>query len=196
MTADRLYLTGRADADALLAGDPNALLLGMVLDQQIPMEKAFSGPAVIAERMGGLDVRAIADADPDEFKQLCSTPPAVHRFPGSMSARVQSVCRVLVESYGGDAARLWQDADSGDELLRRIAALPGFGAQKAAIFVALLGKQYGVTPPGWREAAGSYGEQGSRRSVADVVDEESLGAVRASKKAAKAAAKAASKTPA
>lgn len=194
MTADRLYLTGRADADALLAGDPNALLLGMVLDQQIPMEKAFSGPAVIAERMGGLDVRAIADADPDEFKQLCATPPAVHRFPGSMSARVQSVCRVLVESYDGDAARLWSDVDSGEELLRRIGALPGFGAQKAAIFVALLGKQYGVTPSGWRTAAGAYGEEGSRRSVADVVDEESLGAVRASKKAAKAAAKATSNT--
>lgn len=196
VTADHLYLTGRADADALLAGDPNALLLGMVLDQQVPMEKAFSGPAVIAERMGGLDVRAIADADPEEFKQLCSRPPAVHRFPGSMAARVQSVCQVLVDSYGGDAARIWQDVDSGAELFGRIAALPGFGAQKAAIFVALLGKQYGVTPPGWREAAGAYGEHGSRRSVADVVDDESLGAVRASKKAAKAAAKAAQNTPA
>jgi uncharacterized HhH-GPD family protein len=190
MTADLLHLTGRPDADALLAADPNALLLGMVLDQQIPMEKAFSGPAVIAERMGGLDVRAIADADPEEFKELCARPPAVHRFPGSMSARVQSVCRVLVESYDGDAGQLWRDVDSGAELLRRVGALPGFGAQKAAIFVALLGKQYGVTPPGWREAAGVYGEEGSRRSVADVVDEESLGAVRASKKAAKLAAKA------
>jgi uncharacterized HhH-GPD family protein len=108
---------------------------------------------------------------------------------------VQSVCQVLVESYGGDAAQLWDGVVSGEELLRRIGALPGFGAQKAAIFVALLGKQYGVTPPGWREAAGSYGEEGSRRSVADVVDEESLGAVRASKKAAKAAAKATSNTP-
>ncbi len=196
MTADRLYLTGNPEADALLAGDPNALLLGMVLDQQIPMEKAFSGPAVIAERMGGLDVRAIADADPEEFKELCSRPPAVHRFPGSMSARVQSVCQVLVESYGGDAAQLWQGVDTGAELLRRVGALPGFGAQKAAIFVALLGKQYGVTPSGWREAAGAYGEQGSYRSVADVVDEESLGAVRASKKAAKAAAKAAPNTSA
>ena len=159
------------------------------------MEKAFGGPAVIAERMGGLDVRAIADADPDDFKQLCARPPAVHRFPGSMSARLQSVCQVLVEFYDGDAAQLWNGVDSGAELLRRVAALPGFGAQKAAIFVALLGKQYGVTPPGWREAAGAYGEAGSRRSVADVVDEESLGAVRASKKAAKAAAKARTNTP-
>jgi uncharacterized HhH-GPD family protein len=161
MTAQRLYLTGRADADALLASDPNALLLGMVLDQQIPMEKAFSGPAVIAERMGGLDVGAIAAADPDSFREICSRPPAVHRFPGSMSARVQSVCQVLVQDYRGDAANLWAEVDTGAELYRRIAGLPGFGTQKASIFVALLGKQYGVTPTGWRDAAGAYGEDGS-----------------------------------
>jgi uncharacterized HhH-GPD family protein len=189
MTAQSLYLTGKPDADALLATDPNALLLGMVLDQQIPMEKAFSGPAVIAERMGGLDVRAIAAADPETFKAMFATPPAVHRFPGSMAGRVQSVCQVLVESYDGDAANIWADVSSGDELLRRIGALPGFGAQKAGIFVALLGKQYGVTPTGWREAAGQWGEDGARRSVADVVDDESLDAVRATKKAVKAAAK-------
>ncbi len=192
MTAKRLYLTGRAEADALLARDSNALLLGMVLDQQIPMEKAFGGPAVIADRMGGLDVAAIAAADPEVFKEICSRPPAVHRFPGSMAGRVQSVCQVLVEQYGGDAANIWADVPNGAELLKRIGDLPGFGAQKAGIFVALLGKQYGVTPDGWREAAGSYGDQGSHRSVADVVDDESLDAVRASKKAAKAAAKAAS----
>ena len=189
MTAQSLYLTGKPDADALLATDPNALLLGMVLDQQIPMEKAFSGPAVIAERMGGLDVRAIAAADPETFKAMFATPPAVHRFPGSMAGRVQSVCQVLVESYDGDAANIWADVTSGDELLRRMGALPGFGAQKAGIFVALLGKQYGVTPTGWREAAGQWGEDGARRSVADVVDDESLDAVRATKKAVKAAAK-------
>ena len=193
MTATRMYLTGDDKADALLASDGNALLIGMVLDQQVPMEKAFSGPAVIAERMGGhLDVAAIAAADPEEFAALCSRPPAVHRFPGSMAGRVQGVCRVLVESYGGDAVNLWTDVPSGVELRKRIAALPGFGAQKAAIFVALLGKQYGVQPPGWREAAGAFGEDGSRISVADVVDEESLGQVRAAKKAAKAAAKVAS----
>ena len=193
MTATRMYLTGDDKADALLASDGNALLIGMVLDQQVPMEKAFSGPAVIAERMGGhLDVAAIAAADPEEFAALCSRPPAVHRFPGSMAGRVQGVCRVLVESYGGDAVNLWTDVSSGVELRKRIAALPGFGAQKAAIFLALLGKQYGVQPPGWREAAGAFGEDGSRVSVADVVDEESLGQVRAAKKAAKAAAKAAS----
>lgn len=192
MTAKRLYLTGRAEADALLARDPNALLLGMVLDQQIPMEKAFSGPAVIAERMGALDVAAIAAADPAVFKEICSRPPAVHRFPGSMAGRVQSVCQVLVEQYEGDAANIWADVESGAALLERIEDLPGFAAQKAGIFVALLGKQYGVTPGGWREAAGAYGEEGSRRSVADVVDAESLHAVRASKKAAKAVTKTAS----
>ena len=192
MTRPTLYLTGNSNADELLASDPNALLLGMVLDQQVPMEKAFSGPAVIAERMGGrLDVATIAAADPEEFAALCSRPPAVHRFPGSMAGRVQGVCRVLVESYGGDAANLWADVSSGVELRKRIAALPGFGAQKAGIFLALLGKQYGVQPEGWREAAGVFGEDGSRVSVADVVDEESLGQVRAAKKAAKAAAKAA-----
>ena len=196
MTRPTLYLTGNSDADELLASDPNALLLGMVLDQQVPMEKAFSGPAVIAERMGGrLDVATIAAADPEEFAALCSRPPAVHRFPGSMAGRVQGVCRVLVESYGGDAANLWADLSSGLELRKRIAALPGFGAQKAGIFLALLGKQYGVQPEGWREAAGVFGEDGSRVSVADVVDEESLGQVRAAKKAAKAAAKAASASP-
>ena len=193
MSATRMYLTGDDRADALLASDGNALLIGMVLDQQVPMEKAFSGPAVIAERMGGhLDVAAIAAADPEEFAALCSRPPAVHRFPGSMAGRVQGVCRVLVESYGGDAVNLWTDVPSGVELRKRIAALPGFGAQKATIFLALLGKQYGVQPPGWREAAGAFGEDGSRISVADVVDEESLGQVRAAKKAAKAAAKVAS----
>ena len=193
MSATRMYLTGDDKADALLASDGNALLIGMVLDQQVPMEKAFSGPAVIAERMGGqLDVAALAAADPEEFAALCSRPPAVHRFPGSMAGRVQGVCRVLVESYGGDAVNLWTDVPSGVELRKRIAALPGFGAQKAAIFLALLGKQYGVQPPGWREATGAFGEDGSRISVADVVDEESLGQVRAAKKAAKAAAKVAS----
>ena len=165
MTAERLHLTGNADADALLAQDGNALLIGMVLDQQVPMEKAFAGPAVIAQRMGGaFDVRAIAEADPTEFAALCATPPAVHRFPGSMAGRVQGVCRALVDEYDGDADRIcgpaWHPVPN---CKKRIAALPGFGAQKAAIFVALLGKQYGVTPDGWREAAGAYGEDGSRR---------------------------------
>lgn len=192
MTA--LHLTGDERADALLSTDPNALLIGMVLDQQVTMEKAFAGPAVIAERMGGrLDVRAIAEADPETFAAVCSERPAVHRFPGAMAKRVQAVCRVLVDSYDADAGNVWSDVRSGDELRERIAALPGFGTQKAGIFLALLGKQYGVQPDGWREAAGVYGEDGSYRSVADVVDGDSLEKVRASKKAAKAAAK---RTPA
>jgi uncharacterized HhH-GPD family protein len=191
MTAQRLHLTGNAAADELLAKDGNALLIGMTLDQQVPMEKAFSGPAVIAERMGGsFDVKAIAEADPTEFAALCATPPAVHRFPGSMAGRVQGVCRALVDEYDGDAENLWSGVVSGDELRARVAALPGFGEQKASIFVALLGKQYGVTPDGWREAAGAYGEPGTHMSVADVVDADSLTKVRAYKKAAKAAAKA------
>jgi uncharacterized HhH-GPD family protein len=191
MTAAQLHITGDEQADALLARDPNALLIGMVLDQQVPMEKAFAGPAVIAERMGGrLDVAAIADADPEQFGAMCARPPAVHRFPGSMAKRVQATCRVLVDSYDGSAANIWAGVESGAELRDRIAALPGFGAQKAAIFTALLGKRYGVAPDGWREAAGSYGEQGCYRSVADVVDPDSLQKVRATKKAAKAAAKA------
>jgi len=185
------YLTGIPAADALLRTDPNALLIGMVLDQQVTMEKAFAGPAVIAERMGGrLDVAAVADADPEQFAAMCTRPPAIHRFPGAMSKRVQATCRVLVDQYDGNAANLWAGATSGAELRDRIAALPGFGAQKAAIFTALLGKRYGVAPDGWREAAGSYGEQGCYRSVADVVDPDSLQKVRATKKAAKAAAKA------
>ncbi len=185
------YLTGNPAADAMLSADPNALLIGMVLDQQVPMEKAFAGPAVIAERMGGrLDVAAIADADPEQFAAICARPPAVHRFPGSMAKRVQATCLVLVDQYGGNAANIWAGVESGVELRDRIAGLPGFGAQKAAIFTALLGKRFGVAPGGWRNAAGAYGEPGSFRSVADVVDPDSLQKVRATKKAAKAAAKA------
>jgi uncharacterized HhH-GPD family protein len=191
MTAPSLNITGDVAADALLESDPNALLIGMVLDQQVTMEKAFSGPAVIAERMGGrFDVRAIADLDPDELTAIFAKPPAVHRFPKSMAGRVQGVCRVLVESYDGNAANMWSDVGTGGELFLRLNALPGFGAQKARIFVALLGKRREVAPEGWREAAGPYGEDGVFRSVADVVDAESLAEVRAFKRAAKAAAKA------
>lgn len=192
VTATELYITGDEQADTLLATDPNALLIGMVLDQQVTMEKAFAGPAVIAERMGGrLDVLAIANADPEAFGALCAQRPAVHRFPGAMAKRVQATCQVLENTYDGSAANIWAGVSTGAELRDRIAALPGFGAQKAAIFTALLGKQYDVRPAGWRAAAGSYGEDGSHRSVADVVDPDSLDKVRASKRAAKAAAKAA-----
>jgi uncharacterized HhH-GPD family protein len=186
------YLTGNAAADRLLVSDPNAVLLGMVLDQQVTMEKAFTGPAVIAERMGGvLDVGAIAAADPDEFVALCSKPPAVHRFPGSMAGRIQSVCQVLVHDWEGEATNLYAAASTGDELKASIAALPGFGEQKASIFVALLGKRFGVRPTGWEKAAGGYGRKGTFVSVADIADPESLRMVREAKRLAKAQAKAA-----
>ena len=182
------YLTGDPDADALLGSDDNALLLGMVLDQQVPMEKAFSGPAVIAERMGGtLDVAAIAGMDEDAFVALCSQRPAIHRFPGSMGKRVHQVCRVLVEDYEGRAGAVWAGATTGSALKQALLALPGFGDEKATIFVAVLAKQRGVTPPGWRQAAGPYGQDGSFASVADVTDPQSLHKVRETKRAVKAA---------
>lgn len=188
--AHTLWMTGDDAADRLLAEDPFALLLGMLLDQQVAMETAFAGPHKIATRLGTLAPAAVADADPDDFAALCATPPAVHRYPGSMAGRVQAVARAVVEDYDGDVTRLWTDGEpDGREVLRRLKALPGFGDQKARIFLALLGKQRGVTPPGWREAAGPYGEEGARRSIADVVDEASLGEVRQTKRAAKAAAK-------
>jgi uncharacterized HhH-GPD family protein len=182
-----LHLSQDAAADDLLTRDPLALLLGMLLDQQIPMEKAFRGPYVLTERLGGLDARVLAE-HPD-LGAVMAQPPAVHRFPGSMATRVQQLCRALVEQYDGRAERLWEDVADGRELLRRVKALPGFGEQKARIFVALLGKQYGVQPDGWREAAGDYGTEGALRSVADVVSPETLLEVRAYKQSVKAEAK-------
>ena len=183
-------MTGDPEADRLLDDDPFALLTGMLLDQQVPMEVAFAGPHKIAQRMDGLDVHRVAEANPEEFAALCATPPAVHRFPGSMAGRIQAVAAKLVEDYDGDVTRLWTDgAPDGPEVLRRLRALPGFGDAKARIFLALLGKQRGVQPAGWREAAGDYGDEGARRSIADVTGAESLAEVRATKKAAKAAAK-------
>jgi uncharacterized HhH-GPD family protein len=186
-----LRLTGDPQADELLADDPFALLLGMLLDQQIPMEVAFAGPRKIADRLGGIDARMIADCDPETFTAAFSQTPAVHRFPGSMAKRVQDLAREIVDGYDGDAAALWTAGEpTGAEVLRRLKALPGFGEQKAKIFLALLGKQYGVTPPGWQAAAGDYGKAGVHMSVADVVDKGSLEQVRAYKKKMKAAAKA------
>ena len=183
-------LSQQPDADALLSTDPLALLIGMLLDQQVPMERAFAAPRALADRLGvdRLSAEAIADADADELVSIFSAPPALHRFPGSMAARVQLLCRALVDQYGGDPELLWQEAETGQELLRRLRNLPGFGAQKASIFLALLGKQYDVQPPGWREAAGPYGDPDAVRSVADVTGPESLAAVREYKKQAKAAA--------
>ena len=188
--ATRLWMTGDPAADTLLAEDPFALLLGMLLDQQVPMETAFAGPSKIAARLGTLEPSAVADADPDGFATLCATPPAVHRYPGSMAGRIQAVARAVVEQYGGDVSRLWTDGEpDAREVLRRLKALPGFGDQKARIFLALLGKQRGIEPAGWREAAGPYGEEGAHRSIADVTDADSLAQVRETKRAAKAAAR-------
>jgi uncharacterized HhH-GPD family protein len=191
----RLQLTSDANADALLSEDPFALLVGMLLDQQIAMEVAFAGPRKIADRLGGLDARLIAEADPEAFAALCAQTPAVHRFPASMAKRIQELARAIVGGYDGDAAAVWNSGDpDAAEVLRRLKALPGFGEQKARIFLALLGKQYGVTPRGWRAAAGNYGRAGTRMSIADVVDMESLDQVRAYKKKTKAAKAAAEKT--
>jgi uncharacterized HhH-GPD family protein len=181
-----------AEANALLSSNPLALLIGMTLDQQIPLEKAFSSPYVLAQRLGHEPTAAeIADFDPEALITIFATPPALHRFPKAMAVRVQEVCRMLVGRYGGDAAALWAGAADGKELVSRVAELPGFGKQKSQIFTALLGKQYGVQPPGWRTAAGAYGVADAYRSVADIVDGESLAKVRAYKKQMKADARAA-----
>ena len=186
-----LHLTGDDPADELLSTDPFALLMGMLLDQQFPMERAFHSPYDLQQRLGGgpLDVAAIADHDPDDLVRTFTGPPALHRYPGSMAARTQALARAIVDGYGGSTAALWETAESGPELYRRLRALPGFGDQKARIFVALLAKRLGVAPPGWQEAAGAYADDGFY-SVADIVSPETLAKVRAYKQAKKAAAKA------
>jgi uncharacterized HhH-GPD family protein len=191
MAKASIHLSGDRDADALLSREPLALLIGMVLDQQIPMEKAFGGPLELARRMGGsLDAERIAAMDPEKFAELFKERPALHRFPGSMAGRVQSVCRIVVDQYGGNAANLWKAPADGKDLIGRLTALPGFGAQKARIFAALLGKQLGVQPDGWRIATKPFGQEGSFLSIADITDAESLGKVRAHKQAMKAKARA------
>ena len=189
--ATKVHLSQQPEADELLGRSPLALLTGMLLDQQIPMERAFSGPYVIARRMGAddLDAHEIAACDPERFAALLAEKPAVHRYPGSMAKRIQQLCQYLVEHYDGDAGAVWRDVESGAELFKRLNALPGYGKQKAQIFVALLGKRFGVRPQGWREAAGAYGEEGSYRSVADITGPESLAKVREFKQQMKAAAK-------
>ena len=186
-----LRLAQDGEADSLLERDPLALLIGMLLDQQIPMEKAFSGPQVLAERLGvdRLDAGRVAACDPGELERIFATPPAIHRFPVAMANRVQALARRVAEDYDGDGAALWRTASSGAQLVDRLASLPGFGPQKAKIFAALLGKQLGVRPRGWRAASEPYGADGSHLSVADVTSAESLQKVRAHKKQLKAAAK-------
>jgi uncharacterized HhH-GPD family protein len=183
-----LRITGDAHADQVLSDDPFALLVGMLLDQQYPMEQAFRGPAKLLDRFGTLDPGAIAAADPEEFATLASTPPAIHRYGRSMAGRVQAVARIVEDQYGGRAERLWTEASSGADLLARVMALPGFGRQKAQIFTALLAKRLGVRPEGWEQAVGDYALDGYR-SVADVTDAASLQQVRDYKKAHKLAQK-------
>ncbi|MGW8883432.1 HhH-GPD-type base excision DNA repair protein [Streptomyces sp. NPDC055749] len=186
-----LRIAQQPEADELLGRSALAALVGMLLDQQVPMEWAFTGPYTLAQRMGGddLDAHEIAAHDPDAFTALFTEKPALHRYPGSMAKRVQQLCQFLVAEYGGEASAVWADVPTGAELLERLNALPGFGTQKAQIFLALLGKQFGVRPTGWREAAGPYGQAGSHRSVADITGPDSLAQVRAYKQEAKAAAK-------
>ena len=190
MSHHGLHITGDEHADQVLTDDPFALLVGMLLDQQYPMEHAFRGPAKILDRFGTLDPATIAAADPEEFAAMASTPPAIHRYGRSMAGRVQTLAGIVVDTYDGRAERLWTEASSGADLLGRVVALPGFGKQKAQIFVALLAKQVGVRPEGWEQAVGDYAEDGYR-SVADVTDPASLQKVRDYKKAKKAAAKSA-----
>ena len=186
-----LFLAQDPPADALLATNPLALFVGLVLDQQIPLERAFAAPYELTQRLGqDLDAAELAAYDPDKLAAVFAQPPALHRFPAAMAGRVQELARRIVDTYDGDPAAVWTGAATGEELRRRIEALPGFGAQKARIFVALLGKQLGVRPTGWRAAAGPFGVAGSFISIADITSAASLATVRQHKKEMKAAAKA------
>ncbi|HET9059749.1 MAG TPA: HhH-GPD-type base excision DNA repair protein [Acidimicrobiales bacterium] len=187
-----LHLSGDAQADKLLSEDPLALLIGMVLDQQIPLERAFSSPRDLRQRLGGrLDVHEIAEMSPERLAAIFAERPALHRFPSANAQRVQQLCRIVVDDYAGDASGVWKNAHDGADLLRRVKALPGFGEQKAKIFVALLGKQLGVRPKGWQDVSKPFGDAGTTYSVADITGPESLARVRAYKAERKAAAKAA-----
>ena len=183
-----LAVTGDADADALINSDPLALLIGMLLDQQVPMEWAFRGPATLLERLGSLDAVAIAEMEPDLLDIECRTKPAVHRFPGSMAKRIQALCQHIVDNYDGDASLLWGSATSGADLKQRLVSLPGYGDEKAMIFTAILAKRMGVAPDGWQDAAGPFSDD-TPRSVADIDGPEALATVREWKKAQKAVGK-------
>jgi uncharacterized HhH-GPD family protein len=179
-------VTGNPEADQLLTDEPLALMIGMLLDQQVPMEWAFAGPLRLRERLGGrLDAAEIAAYDPDALDKVFRGPPAVHRFPGSMAKRTQALCQHLVENYGGDAAAVWTGVADGRELVGRVKGLPGYGGEKAKIFSALLAKRFGVRPEGWEEATAPFSDD-EPRSVADIDSPESLSRVRAWKKTMKA----------
>ena len=188
MANKKIAITGIPAADRLLVSSPLALFIGMLLDQQIPMEWAFRGPYVLRDRLGGLNAKDIAEMSPSAIEKAFSTKPALHRFPGSMAKRTQALCQALVDDYSGRAATAWTTARSGEELLARLEALPGFGTEKAKIFIALLGKRLGVAPPGWKAVAKPFSDS-EMRSVADIYSPETLEAVRAWKKAQKARGK-------
>ena len=184
-----LHITGDAEADSLLSGDPLALIIGMLLDQQVTMEKAFSGPAELSRRLGGpLDAAAISAMPLEKLTEMFRERPALHRYPGSMAGRVQELCRVIAQDYGDKADAIWKNVKTGDELVTRLISLPGFAERKAKIFAALLGKQLGVRPEGWQEATAPYGEVDAFLSVADITSPDSLAKVRANKRALKAKA--------
>ena len=190
MTTYNLHLTGNPDADRLLSTDPLALVMGSLLDQQVPMDSAFAGPQKLYERVGSLEAESIATYDPEEFLSAFRQTPAVHRFPGSMAQRVQNLASMIVDEWAGEAQRIWAEGDpSGPEVLKRLKKLPGFGEQKAKVFLALLGKQCDFTGHGWQDAAEPYGDEAVMLSVADVTSPETLQQVRENKKAAKARAK-------
>ena len=183
-----LAVTGDVDADELLRSDPFALLLGMMLDQQVPMEWAFMGPYRLRERLGRLDPAAMAATDPEALTAAFAAKPALHRFPASMAKRAHALACQIVDQYGGDAARIWEGAPSAAQVMANLRALPGFGEEKAKIFLAMLAKRFGVTPEGWQETTAPFGDD-QARSVADVDGPESLEQVRSYKKELKAKGK-------
>jgi uncharacterized HhH-GPD family protein len=196
MSSPAIPITGDTEADLLLQEEPLALLLGMLLDQQVPMEWAFKGPHTLRERLGGdLSAARIASMDTEDFVAICAETPAIHRFPASMGRRIHAVCEQLVEEYDGDAARLWADVADAKELQRRLRALPGYGAEKTKIFIAILGKRLGVRPDGWEAVAAPFSDA-QPRSVADVSSPETLLEVRQWKKAMKAAKRSKQDSPA
>jgi len=186
MTTGTIPITGDDTADRLLVENPLALLIGMLLDQQVPMGWAFRGPFTLQERLGGaLDAETIAALGPDKVEAIFRDKPAMHRYPGSMGRRTYELCAYVVEHYGGDAGAIWRDAPSGQEIYRRLRELPGYGEEKSKIFLAILGKRLGQAAPGWEEAAAPFSDA-TPRSVADVGSAESLAQVREFKKARKA----------
>jgi len=185
MADHQIPVTGDADADQLLAENPLALLIGMLLDQQVPMEWAFKGPATLRDRLGRLDAPTIAELSPDQLETVFRAKPALHRYPGSMAKRTHALAQVIVDEYGGDAEAIWRDATSGADLFGRVRALPGFGDEKTKIFVALLAKRLGVRPDGWQAATAPFSDD-NPRSVADIDSAETLARVRDWKRTQKA----------